>query len=439
VAQAIKSVLKPESAVDPALAGDRDLPLRVVERQAPAAAGGLPALRPGERSGRRRRRWLYLLPLVPLIALTGAVVGLYVQPPGVRIAMDLLGLEPGAAARNPIAVPPARNVHAGAAPARAAVLALGALVPESEVITVAPPFGAGDARIAAIEAHEGQRVAAGELLALLDSRDELDAAVAIAQAQVGVLEATLVERRAAIAASRDEAAAALGRAEATAENARREMERGEALVAKGALSRSVAEDRRASYAEAEREVARARATLSRYDATDLDRQPDVVVAARNLDAARAELARAQRQAQAARIRAPISGTVLSIHARPGERPGERGILTLGNIERMTVKAEVYQTEIGAIEIGQPVTITAEALPRPLAGTVSEIGLEIGRQQLVGDDPAANTDARVIEVTVALDEASSAVAARFTNLQVTAAIDTSGGASTTVEAPEDVGR
>lgn len=47
---------------------------------------------------------------------------------------------------------------------------------------------------------------------------------------------------------------------------------------------------------------------------------------------------------------------------------------------------------------------------------------MGRQTLVGADPAANTDARVVEVTVALDEASTALARRFTNLQVLSRIE-----------------
>jgi hypothetical protein len=48
---------------------------------------------------------------------------------------------------------------------------------------------------------------------------------------------------------------------------------------------------------------------------------------------------------------------------------------------------------------------------------------VGQQGLVSDDTAANTDARVITVMVELDARSSAIAARFTNLEVIARIDT----------------
>ena len=48
--------------------------------------------------------------------------------------------------------------------------------------------------------------------------------------------------------------------------------------------------------------------------------------------------------------------------------------------------------------------------------------------------AANTDARVIKVMVELDEASSGVAARYTNLEVIARIDTRTVATTAKSNP-----
>lgn len=390
-----------------------NLPLDVVDRS--AAAEAVPA--------KRLRCWrrLLLVPLVMIPVAIGGLVGIYVQPPGLRIAFDVLGLEPGGGTSDPIAVPPSRPVSEAVAAAGKVVVALGTLLPQSDLITVAPPFGSGDARVASLSVDEGDRVEAGELLAVLDSDGQLRSAVETARAVLAVSEATLEERRDAIRASREEAAAALGRVEAAAENARRELARSEALVNKGVVSESVADERRTTAAQAARAVDQARATLSRYSAAAIDAQPDVLVALRNVEAARAELVRAEADAEAARIRAPITGTVLKIHVRPGERPGDDGILDLGDIERMMAEIEVYQTDIGRVEPGQPVEFTAQALPRTLTGKVSRIGLKVGRQDLVGDDPAANTDARVVEVIASLDEPSSEIARRFTDLQVTARI------------------
>jgi HlyD family secretion protein len=114
--------------------------------------------------------------------------------------------------------------------------------------------------------------------------------------------------------------------------------------------------------------------------------------------------------------------VLDINARVGERPENSGIIDLGDTTSMTVEAEVYQTMIGRVSIGDPVTVTAEALGAALSGTVSAIGLEIGRQSITSSDPAANTDARVVDVIIALDAPSSERARRFTNLEVVVRID-----------------
>ena len=54
--------------------------------------------------------------------------------------------------------------------------------------------------------------------------------------------------------------------------------------------------------------------------------------------------------------------------------------------------------------------------------VSAIGLEIGRQTITSDDPAAQTDARVVDVIISLAPESSARAARLTNLEVITRID-----------------
>ncbi|MGB3612183.1 MAG: hypothetical protein WBA10_00205, partial [Elainellaceae cyanobacterium] len=58
---------------------------------------------------------------------------------------------------------------------------------------------------------------------------------------------------------------------------------------------------------------------------------------------------------------------------------------------------------------------------PLNGTVERLGLQVGRQQVVNEDPAINIDAKVIEVHIRLDPDASEQVVGLTNLQVTAAI------------------
>jgi HlyD family secretion protein len=70
---------------------------------------------------------------------------------------------------------------------------------------------------------------------------------------------------------------------------------------------------------------------------------------------------------------------------------------------------------------------------PLTGKVARIGTLVGRQSVTAEDPAANTDARVVLGKVTLDEASSIRAARFINLEVVARISVAEGAP--AEGPE----
>jgi HlyD family secretion protein len=389
------------SADAAAPAGDADerLPLRVVD---PEAERVVPPRRTPVRRGMHM--------VVVLVLLVAAAVV------GVRFGPDFiarLGEEPAPAAAEPANV----------------VVGLGTLMPRTEVITVAPPYGAADARIAELLVEEGDRVAAGQTLAVLDNRETLEAAVESARATVEARQAALAQVRNDVRASRDEARAALSGAGAGLAVARREFERGQELVRNRVIATSVQETREAAFLEAEQEVARARASLARFDYDDVDAQPDVVVAARNIDTAVADLARAEADLRKGAIVAPVAGTILTIHARVGETAGTEGLLNLGDTDAMMVRIEVYQTEIGKVALGDPVTVTAAALPQTLTGTVTRIGLEVQRQELVDEDPAANTDARVFRVWADLDEASTDVAAVFVNLQVRARIgEAKGGAA-----------
>lgn len=400
------------------MADPKALPLPVVDRARPTEP---------RRPWRSLIRVAGIVPVVMGLMLTGAVVGLYFQPPGPRVIMGWLGLQPGGGTSDPIAVPVTSPRAPLAQPVqRPVVVGLGRVQPEGEVLVVAPPFGAGDARVAALRVKEGDRVERGAVLAVLDSERQYQAAIEASRATLAAREAALAQTRAITRAARDEARASLARAETSAANAARELERVETLRQRGFATDQTYDQRRTTLLETQRDVERARATLSRYGTDDIDMQADVVLAARNRDSARADLARAEADLDKALAIAPLSGTVLTIHAQPGEKPGTQGIMTLGDIDRMNVEVEVYQTHIGRVSLGASVEVAAEAFGRPLHGTVVRIGLEVVRQTLIDPSPAANTDARVVKVLVALDAQSNPVARRFTGLQVTARIATGAG-------------
>ncbi len=382
----------------------------------------------GDVSARRaasRMRLLWLLaPMVGLL-LTGAVVGLYFQPPLLQFLFGSLGLEPGGGTTSPIATRAAPKPDTTRETRPAYVLGLGKLVPAGDVVVVSPPFGAADARIASMRVREGDRVAKGDALAVLDSEAQYRAAIESARATVAAREAALAQTLASVRASRDESDASLRRAGATAKNAQRELDRIERLYRNGFATLAALDQKRTARDETAREMERAKAALSRWDRPDASTQPDVVVAQRNIEAAKANLLRAESDLDKAFVRAPASGTVLKIHSKVGERPGAAGVMDIGDIDRMTAEIEVYQSQIARVAPGAAVDLDAEAFPGPLKATVSRIGLEVGRQVLTDPAPAANTDARVVKVYADLDPDSSRAARNYTHLQVTARIAAAG--------------
>jgi ABC exporter DevB family membrane fusion protein len=124
------------------------------------------------------------------------------------------------------------------------------------------------------------------------------------------------------------------------------------------------------------------------------------------------------------VYAPQDGQVLKIHAHPGEKVKEQGILDLGKTQEMYVRAEIYETDIRQIEKGQKATIKSDGVIEELQGTVEQIGLQIEKQQILSSDPSADVDGRVIEVKIRLNPEDSKKVAGFTNLQVNVIIDTS---------------
>jgi HlyD family secretion protein len=98
-----------------------------------------------------------------------------------------------------------------------------------------------------------------------------------------------------------------------------------------------------------------------------------------------------------------------------------GVIDLGNTKQMYVVAEIYETDIGRIKVGQKATIESEAFAEKITGKVDSIGLKIAKNDVLGTDPAAKTDVRIIEVKIKLDD--SKTVERLTNLQVRVKVET----------------
>jgi HlyD family secretion protein len=168
--------------------------------------------------------------------------------------------------------------------------------------------------------------------------------------------------------------------------------------------------------QADRELRR----LEKLHAEDVSSEAALEEARLERIVATAALERAAAELDLSVVIAPIAGTVLEIHAHAGERVGEEGIVELGRTDEMYAVAEVYETDVGLVRVGQRARITSSALVDPIEGTVERIGLKIGKMDVLGTDPAARTDARVVEVEIGLDD--DARVSGLTNLQVQVEIE-----------------
>ncbi|OIP66984.1 MAG: HlyD family secretion protein [Oscillatoriales cyanobacterium CG2_30_40_61] len=169
-----------------------------------------------------------------------------------------------------------------------------------------------------------------------------------------------------------------------------------------------------TIATVDQQIAEAQATLT---AVSEVRPVDIQLAKSELTKAQASVKQAEANLEQAYVRSPQTGRVIEVNTHAGELISNQGIIELGQTEQMYAVAEVYDSDIPKIHSGQTATITADALPQPLKGTVEQVGLRVKKQSALDIDPTTNIDARVIEVRVKLDNISSQKAASLTNLQV----------------------
>ncbi|WP_228060072.1 HlyD family efflux transporter periplasmic adaptor subunit [Plectonema radiosum] len=137
----------------------------------------------------------------------------------------------------------------------------------------------------------------------------------------------------------------------------------------------------------------------------------------------AQMRKAEADMKLSYVIAPIAGEILEIHTQAGETMSAEGIAEIGRTDEMIVVAEVPEAGIGRVRLGQLASIVSDngAFSGQLQGTVSEIGRKIGKKDVLNNDPAADVDARVVEVKISLSEQDSERVAGLTNAKVIATI------------------
>ncbi|MDB9448038.1 ABC exporter membrane fusion protein [Anabaena sp. CS-542/02] len=335
------------------------------------------------------------------------------------------------------------------------VTALGRIEPKGQVIKISAPMLPEGSRVEELLVTEGDRVKAGQVIAILDSRDRLLAALQEAEEQVKVEQANLkrikagarrgeiLAQQAIIAGLEAERQGDIAAQETTVArwlaevgNAAIENQRYEELYKQGAISASQRDSKSLKLETAQKNLQAAQTQLTRTQLTSQEKinaaratlnsitevpQVDIEAAQAEVNRAIAVMKRAQINLQQAYVRSPQDAQILEIHSRPGELISSNGIADIGQTSQMYVVAEVYESDINKVHPGQKVEVFGNFVPIELQGVVDRIGLQVRRQNLINTDPTSNIDNRVLEVYIRLDETSSQKAAKLTNMQVKAVI------------------
>lgn len=335
-------------------------------------------------------------------------------------------------------------------PQRVKVVALGRLEPEGEIITLTGQLGE---RIARLNVSEGSFVKTGQIIAftenyyermqerdlaasqLAEIKEQIETDTLTSRAQINQAQAQIqqVDKPQLLQTASQQAI--VRRSEAELANAIQVRSRFEKLYKNGAISQQNFDEKKLAVSSAQENLNQAKQTLNqlilsretniqkaRMDLNEAQANYSKVNSHSGLKSAKQQLKLASARLERTIIRSPKNGQILKIFTYPGEAISQEGILKLGNTQTMYAVAEVYETDVSAIKIGQQATITSTAFNQPLTGTVSQIGRLVFKNNIIGDDPAAKSDARVVEVKIRLAERESKLASNFSQLQVDVAID-----------------
>lgn len=258
-------------------------------------------------------------------------------------------------------------------------------------------------RIATIAVKPGATVEQGQVVIVLDNAD-LQAQVARGEQELLVARRRLTEIQTGARGEEILAvSASLDGARARMEEAHHQLVRHRELQTKNMASQAMVDEREAALKSAEAEV---RALEQRRKLLEEGAKPQTVQRYRaEIGLATAALEYDRKRLDKTVIRSPITGTVIERYMDEGEGvTPEIPILAIADLTKLWVNAEVDETDIGRVSIGDAVNISSNAYPGKIfAGTVTEIADYAGSRKIRPSNPAINLGLKVVQVKIALQE------------------------------------
>lgn len=215
-----------------------------------------------------------------------------------------------------------------------------------DLLSVAPR--ASGLQIQSVEVREGDRVSAGQVLAILDS---------------SVLEAQLEQARAQVTAAQAQVAQAeaeRGQSAASLAEARESLDRYASLYSRGAISQEELTRRRTEVTTAEQTIGSDAAAIQSAQATVRSRQAEV-------DQLNTQLAQTE-------VLAPASGIIAEKTATVGDiAAAGTPLFQIISGDQLELAVKVPQTQLAQVSLGAPVQISSDSDPAlKLEGSVRSI-------------------------------------------------------------------
>jgi HlyD family secretion protein len=239
---------------------------------------------------------------------------------------------------------------------------------EGEYVRVAAPYAG---MLQALAVRRGAQVNAGDALFALEreneaaARREAEERVRNAEAQLANL--TKGKRQPEL----DTIVAQLAQSEAAFKFSAAQLKRREELVARNFVSKESLDEVRTAYDRDRQRVAELKAELA---TAKLAARPDEIKAAESgVEAARAALAQAEWKLAQRSIASPVSGLVQDTFFVVGEWvSANQPVVSLLPPQNVKVRFFVEEKLLGAIRVGQKVSVGCDGCPAPVAAQVTFI-------------------------------------------------------------------
>lgn len=281
---------------------------------------------------------------------------------------------------------------------------------QADTVMVSPRIGG---QVVEVLVQDNQHVELGQVLVRLDDADartalaEAEANLAALQASVGQVDAQLAQQQAAIAAR----AASVDQSRTQANLAQKEVDRYGQLAAQGWVSAQRMDTQRAQADTARASVTQAQAALTAEQRTLGILNSNRAQSSAAVQKAQAEVDKARLTLERTVIRAPIAGTIGARGVRVGQvvAAGSQLMSVVPTADTYVV-ANFKETQIGRMQLGQAVTIKADAFPDlKITGRIDSLSPATGAEfALIPIENATGNFTKVtqrVPVRIAIDDAA----------------------------------